>query len=207
MHFQKSYDEEFYEFPLDETVTASFENFYAFCNITKQKMACWEQQCRIHSDDIAWTSDLHICILRRSQAESALNCLNRTSVGAHTKCNRLCRTLARRHHIKMHEKQYLYGTSSNSVEVYQYWQLSKQCAFQICQLECRKELMRNVCASNETVGALDTLQDYYEYDMFDQLRSMTDSSTEHLFPLMCRQYLPLQYHLKVIHLFRFSIFN
>ncbi|VDM94790.1 unnamed protein product, partial [Onchocerca ochengi] len=75
MHFQKNYDEEFYEFPLDELITASFDNFYTFCNLTKQKLTCWNVQCQINQKYIPWSSDLHICALKRLEFENALNCL------------------------------------------------------------------------------------------------------------------------------------
>lgn len=57
--------------------------------------------------------------------------------------------------------------------------------------------MRHICKPNEMTEALDVLQDYYKYDLLDQMRSLAESSTEHLYPFMCRQYLPIQYHLKV----------
>uniref|UniRef100_A0A0R3RNJ0 Apple domain-containing protein n=1 Tax=Elaeophora elaphi TaxID=1147741 RepID=A0A0R3RNJ0_9BILA len=75
MYFQKNYDEEFYEFPLDELITASFDNFYTFCNITKQKLACWNLQCEMSRKQIPWSSDLHICAFKRLQFENALSCL------------------------------------------------------------------------------------------------------------------------------------
>lgn len=75
MHFQKDYDEEFYEFPLDELITASFDNFYTFCNITEQKLACWNIRCEMNRKQIPWSSDLHICAFKRLQFENALRCL------------------------------------------------------------------------------------------------------------------------------------
>ncbi|VDK53622.1 unnamed protein product [Gongylonema pulchrum] len=57
--------------------------------------------------------------------------------------------------------------------------------------------MRDICDPNELIGALDVLQDYYKHDLLDQMRSLTESATEHLYPFMCRQYLPVEYHLKV----------
>ncbi|KAM3727867.1 Uncharacterized protein ACO02O_04494 [Dirofilaria immitis] len=197
MHFQKNYDDEFYEFPLDELITASFDNFYTFCNITEQKLTCWNVECQIDHKYIPWSSDLHICALKRLQFENALNCLNYTSSGAHNECNEICRRIARRYRTKANEKSYLYGVSDNFDEIYQYWQLNKQCAFQICHLECRKELIRNMCEENETNNGLNVINDYYQYDLLDQLYSLVDSSTEHLYPLMCRFYLPIQYHLKL----------
>ncbi|VDN93151.1 unnamed protein product [Brugia pahangi] len=208
MHFQKNYDEEFYEFPLDELITASFDNFYTFCNITEHKLACWNMQCKMNHKQISWSSDLHICTFKRLQFENALNCLNLTSTGAHNECNEICRHIARRNPTKGNEKSYLYEVAANLAEIYQYWQLNKQCAFQICHLECRvnflcflfysvesmKELIRNMCEQDETINGLDVIQNYYQYDLLDQLRSLIDSSTEHLYPLMCRFYLPIQYH-------------
>lgn len=61
----------------------------------------------------------------------------------------------------------------------------------------QKELIRNMCEENETINGLEVIQNYYQYDLLDQLHSLVDSSTEHLYPLMCRLYLPLQYHLEV----------
>ncbi|EFO22392.1 hypothetical protein LOAG_06095 [Loa loa] len=140
MHFQKNYDEELYEFPLDELITESFDNFYTFCNITKQKLACWHVKCEMNHKQIPWSSDLHICAFKRMQFENALNCLNLTSSSRHDQCNEVCRHIARRYPIKWNEKLYLYEVSANVVENFQYRQLNKQCAFQICHLECRVKL-------------------------------------------------------------------
>ncbi|CAG9540073.1 unnamed protein product [Cercopithifilaria johnstoni] len=197
VHFQKNYDEEFYEFPLDKLITTSFDNFYTFCNITEQKLACWNMRCEMIDEEIPWSSDLHICAFKRLQFENSLRCLNLTSSGAHNECNKICRRVARRYPTNGIEKSYLHDVSANLAEIYQYWQLNKQCAFQICHLECRNELIKGMCEENETINGLDAIQSYYQYDLLDQLRSLIDSSTEHLYPLICRLYLPLQYHLEL----------
>ncbi|EFO16880.1 hypothetical protein LOAG_11622 [Loa loa] len=54
-----------------------------------------------------------------------------------------------------------------------------------------------MCEQNERIIGLDVIQNYYQYDLLDQLRILIDSSTEHLYPLMCRFYLPIQYHSEV----------
>lgn len=60
-----------------------------------------------------------------------------TSGAAHNECNKICRRIARRYPTNENEKAYLYEATSNLAEIYQYSQLNKQCAFQICHLECR----------------------------------------------------------------------
>uniref|UniRef100_F1LBD8 Uncharacterized protein n=2 Tax=Ascaris TaxID=6251 RepID=F1LBD8_ASCSU len=193
MHFQKSYDEDFYEFPLDGSVTSSLRNFTTFCRITREKVTCWEQRCHIRKENIPWTTDVHICLLRKKQFERALGCLNKTSDGAHNECNVLCRNVAKKHRMNTAEKEYMTGLHLSSSNIHQYRELNKQCFFQICQLRCREELTRRVCDLEDRRQAIDVLEDYYRNDHIDQLHFLTISGNGAVFPLVCRVLLPTRY--------------
>ncbi|VDK25303.1 unnamed protein product [Anisakis simplex] len=142
MHFQKSYDEDFYEFPLDGSVTSSLKNFTTFCRITKEKVKCWEEQCHLQRQSIPWTTDVHICLFRRKQFEDSLDCLKYVMQFVKSIIN---------HRFSMEtnclitfekiensaEKKYLSNLHLSASNIHQYHQLNKQCYFQICQLKCR----------------------------------------------------------------------
>ncbi|VDM27110.1 unnamed protein product [Toxocara canis] len=193
MHFQKNYDEDFYEFPLDGSVTSSLHNFTTFCRITKEKVTCWEQRCHMRRENIPWTTDVHICLISKKQFEASLGCLNKTSEGAHNGCNALCRNSAKKYRIGTTEKEYLTSLHLNTVNNHQYRELNKQCFFQICQLRCREELTRRLCDLADRRQAIDVLEDYYRNDHLDQLHFLSASGNGAVFPLMCRRLLPSRY--------------
>ncbi|VDD93603.1 unnamed protein product [Enterobius vermicularis] len=184
---------DFYEFPLDATITWSRQNFLAFCRMTMRKILCFKQNCGIHRRRVPWSTDVHLCLYRKQQFLSSLKCFNLTATGAHHTCNRYCTKVSNRYRLKPEEQTYLANLKLSKYKNATYIEMSMKCYFQICQYECRKKLMDGRCDDEEKVVAMDALYDYYAHDQLDQYQALAAQRHQNMLPLMCRTLLPHRY--------------
>uniref|UniRef100_A0A158R501 Transposase n=1 Tax=Syphacia muris TaxID=451379 RepID=A0A158R501_9BILA len=204
VYFQKNFDDEFYEFPLDATITSSREHFLAFCHMTNHKVVCFKKRCGTHRHRIPWSTDIHLCHYHKRQFLNSLRCFKLvshflsplTAVGAHHTCNRYCSELSGHYSLKPDEKRYLASLKLTRIGNATYLDLSIKCYFQMCQYECRRGLMKQLCEGAEKVTAMDALFDYYAHDQLDQYQAFANQHQQFMMPLMCRTLLPKRYKVK-----------
>ncbi|KAI6243800.1 hypothetical protein M3Y99_00044400 [Aphelenchoides fujianensis] len=183
MQFSKPYETEFFDFPIDPLISSSQANFAGFCRLVNETHECYRNECNLAT---AITSPhSHICVQKRADFEAALNCLNQTSrqMNCHTGCSRM----ARRSINSTDEEAETRGMIQ--VDVESFHEQNLRCRFQACTLECREQLVRSHCSSEEAERTLRTVRNYYIADLASDWDEFRKDSKAHLFSRFCRRML------------------
>jgi hypothetical protein len=83
--FTKSYETDYFDFPIDPLISSSKENFNSFCRLVNESMTCYKNECNLKSEDVH-SPHSYICLEKRVDFEQSLDCLNKTSrqINCHT---------------------------------------------------------------------------------------------------------------------------
>uniref|UniRef100_A0A915EGB0 Uncharacterized protein n=1 Tax=Ditylenchus dipsaci TaxID=166011 RepID=A0A915EGB0_9BILA len=183
----KSYDTEFFDFPIDPLISSSREKFQAFCQLVEEKSICYREECDISEPPT--TPQTHICIQQRTRFEQALRCLNTTT--SHLKCHSACSKAARRS-IKEEENRDSETAGFSDQEKRNYNETDLRCRFQACTLECRRQLIGFHCDEDEQETARQTVTLYYSSDLNLDAQEFRLHDSLRLYPKFCRSFLAIE---------------
>ncbi|KAI1730490.1 hypothetical protein Ddc_03186 [Ditylenchus destructor] len=198
----KSYDTEFFDFPVDSLISSSRTNFDTFCRLVEERTVCYREECDQLEPPI--NPQTHICIQQRTKFEQALSCLNATT--SHLKCHAACSKAARRSLKEEDSDNRNPDTDGFSdAEKGDYKEQDLRCKilritvtlnasiilgrFQACVLHCRRELIDFYCEDNEKQSTKDTLSLYYTADLKLDLQEFQRHDALKFYPKFCRSYL------------------
>ncbi|KAI1707982.1 hypothetical protein DdX_12218 [Ditylenchus destructor] len=182
----KSYDTEFFDFPVDSLISSSRINFDTFCRLVEERTVCYREECDQLEPPI--NPQTHICIQQRTKFEQALSCLNATT--SHLKCHAACSKAARRS-MKDDDSDNRDPDSDgfSDAEKGDYREQDLRCRFQACVLHCRRQLIDFYCEDNEKQSTKETLRLYYTADLKLDLQEFQRHDALKFYPKFCRFFL------------------
>ncbi|KAH7720721.1 hypothetical protein AAVH_11772 [Aphelenchoides avenae] len=184
--FGKSYDDGYFDFPIDPLLSSSTQIFDTFCRLVVEKNNCYKEECSVTK--VPSSPHTYICIEQRTAFEESLPCLNKTS--ARMKCHSACSKGARQSVDVAEELRETRGLSVP--EVQSYHEQNLRCRFQACLLQCRDGLVDQLCDDSEKELTQRTVHRYYEADLSSDRDDFMTNGKRKLFPKFCQRWVDVQ---------------
>ncbi|KAI6191414.1 hypothetical protein M3Y97_00225700 [Aphelenchoides bicaudatus] len=182
--FQKSYETDYFDFPIDPLISSNTANFKSFCRLVNESQTCYKNECNLKTEETQ-SPHSYICTEKRADFEEAMDCLNKTSrqINCHTGCSRMARR-------SINSTQEDYETRGMiEVDKQSFHEQNLRCRFQACAMECRNHLIDNFCPSNQRPQTLRTVREYYISDLSSDWNAFKKDEKSHLFSRFCRRML------------------
>ncbi|CAB3399754.1 unnamed protein product [Caenorhabditis bovis] len=175
LNFQRLYDTQYFEVPLDPTITKSKANLKLFCQSTRQKTS--------------WSPEKHVCLGQLENFERNINCLSLTDRYVQRDCNNVCNNL--RIEISPNEEEVINELKLTRPERNTLVEQNEHCHFISCHQMCHEYIINKVCIDS-AAAARSLVKNYYDAYLEREHASLKKNDHDELFSSFCRRVTPNQ---------------